>query len=134
MKLISCEIQKFHHKFAILKFFFINLGTNGHIHCVKSVLMRSYFWSVLSLFGLNSENYFVNLHIQSEYRKIQTRNNSVFAHFSRSNWKQRNNAQGKLETKGQTEINRGNGFYRKNIANSISVKQKINNLIHLEIF
>ena len=28
----------------------------------------------------------VNLRIQSEYRKIRTRNNSVFGHFSRSEW------------------------------------------------
>ena len=36
------------------------------------------------VFGLNTEIYFVNLRIQSEYRKIRTRNNSVFEHFSRS--------------------------------------------------
>ena len=30
------------------------------------------------------EIYKVNLRIQSEYRKIRTRNNSVFGHFSRS--------------------------------------------------
>ena len=29
-------------------------------------------------FGMNTEIYYVNLHIQSEYRKIRTRNNSVF--------------------------------------------------------
>ena len=33
--------------------------------------------------GLNTEIYSINLRIQSEYRKIQTRKNSVFAHFSR---------------------------------------------------
>ena len=38
-------------------------------HCVKSVQIRSYFWSVFSCFRI-------------EYRKIQTRNNSVFRHFS----------------------------------------------------
>ena len=32
---------------------------------------------------LYSGIYSVNLHIQSEYRKIWTRNNSVFGHFSR---------------------------------------------------
>ena len=37
--------------------------------CVKSVQIRSYFWSVFSC-------------IQSEYRKIRTRNNSAFRHFS----------------------------------------------------
>ena len=38
---------------------------------MKNVQIRSYFWSVLSC-------------IQSKYRKIRTRNNSVFGHFSRS--------------------------------------------------
>ena len=36
------------------------------------------------VFGLNTEIYFRNLGIQSEYRKMRTRNNSVFGHFSRS--------------------------------------------------
>ena len=40
-------------------------------HCVKSVQIRSNFWSVLSC-------------IQSKYRKIRIKNNSVFGHFSRS--------------------------------------------------
>ena len=35
-------------------------------------------------FGLNTEGYFVSLHIQSKCGKIRTRNNSVFGHFSRS--------------------------------------------------
>ena len=36
------------------------------------------------VFGLNTEIYGVNFRIQSEYRKIRTRNNSVFGLFSRS--------------------------------------------------
>ena len=36
------------------------------------------------VFGLNAEIYEVNLCIQSECRKIRTRNNSVFGLFSRS--------------------------------------------------
>ena len=36
------------------------------------------------VFELNTDIYGVNLRIQSEYRKIQTRKNSVFGHFSRS--------------------------------------------------
>ena len=36
------------------------------------------------VFGLHTDLYEVNLHIESEYRKIRTRNNSVFGHFSRS--------------------------------------------------
>ena len=40
---------------------------------MKSVQIRSFFWSVFSLFELNTEFYSVNLCIQSEYRKIRTR-------------------------------------------------------------
>ena len=36
------------------------------------------------IFGLNTDIYSVNLCIQSEHRKIWTRNNPVFGHFSRS--------------------------------------------------
>ena len=50
-------------------------------HCVKSVQIRSYFWPVFSCIRIE---YGVNLRIQSEYRKIRTRNNSVFTQFSRS--------------------------------------------------
>ena len=42
-------------------------------------------------FGLNTERYEVSLRILSECRKIRTRNNSVFGHFSRTakiGWKQ----------------------------------------------
>ena len=38
------------------------------------------------VFGLNTKIYSLNLRIQSEYRKIQTRKNSVFGHFSRSDY------------------------------------------------
>ena len=44
------------------------------VYCVKSVQIRSYFWSI---FSCN----------QSEFRTIRTRNNSVFGHFSRSDMK-----------------------------------------------
>ena len=40
-------------------------------HCVKSVQIQSYFWSIFFC-------------IRTEYRKIPTRNNYVFRHFSRS--------------------------------------------------
>ena len=53
-------------------------------HWVKSVQRQSFFWSVFSCFGLNKEIYSVNLLIQSEYRKIRTKKNSVFGHFSHS--------------------------------------------------
>ena len=44
---------------------------SSNSHCVKCVQIRSYFWSVFSC-------------IRTEYRKIRTRNNSAFGHFSRS--------------------------------------------------
>ena len=43
----------------------------GLFHCVKSVQIRSFFWSVFS-------------RIRTEYGEIQTRKNSVFGHFLRS--------------------------------------------------
>ena len=38
----------------------------------------------ISPLGLDAERYSVSLHIQSEHRKIRTRKNFVFGHFSRS--------------------------------------------------
>ena len=52
-------------------------------HCVKSVQIRIYFWSVFSCIWTEYGEIW-SLRIQSEYRKIRTRNNSVFGHFSRS--------------------------------------------------
>ena len=43
-----------------------------------------FFGPYFPLLGLNTEIYSVNLRILSEYRKIRTRVNSVFGHFSRS--------------------------------------------------
>ena len=40
----------------------------------------------IPVLGLNTEIYSINLCIQSEYRKIRTRNNSVFGHFSSSDF------------------------------------------------
>ena len=48
-----------------------NILISFRIHYVKSVQIRSYFWSILSC-------------IQSEYKKLRTRNYSVFGHFSLS--------------------------------------------------
>ena len=39
-------------------------------------------------FGLNTERYWVSLRIQSECAKTQTRKNSVFGHFPRSEFDQ----------------------------------------------
>ena len=54
---------------------------NIKFHCVNSVQIRGFFWSV---FSCVQTEYAVNLRIQSEYRKIQTRKSYVFGHFSPS--------------------------------------------------
>ena len=47
------------------------------LHCVKSVQIRSFFWSAFSCIRTEYEN-------SSKYRKIRTRKNSVFGYFSRN--------------------------------------------------
>ena len=49
-----------------------------------------------SVFGLNTEIYRVNLRIQFKYRKIRTRKNSVFGHFSCSKQRSLLSSQQKL--------------------------------------
>ena len=51
---------------------------------MKSVQIQSFSSFYFLAFGLNMEIYGVNICIHSEYRKIRTRKNSVFGHFSRS--------------------------------------------------
>ena len=52
-------------------------------HCVKSVKYGVIPGPYFPVFGLYTDIYGVNIGIQSEYRKIWTRDNSVFGHFSR---------------------------------------------------
>ena len=52
-----------------------------HSYCVESVQIWSLSDPYFPVLGLNTEIYGV---VQSEYRKIRTRKNSVFGHFSRS--------------------------------------------------
>ena len=49
------------------------ITTSLKYHCVKSVLIRSYFGPHFPAFGLNTERYSVSLRIQSECGKMQTR-------------------------------------------------------------
>ena len=60
-------------KSYILTSFKIHSNQNER-YCVKSVQIRSYFWSIFFC-------------IQSKYRKIWTRNNSISRHFSHSDFK-----------------------------------------------
>ena len=54
------------------------------IHCIKIVQIRSFFWSVFSHIRTEYGDASVSLRIQSECGKMQTRKNSVFGHFLRS--------------------------------------------------
>ena len=58
-----------------------NLMASKFLHCLKSVQIRSFFWSV---FCCIQTEYGVNLCIQPEYLKIRTGKNSAFEHFSHS--------------------------------------------------
>ena len=62
-----------HAKRVFKDFEIKHLGEHQDLHVQSNILLLA------DVF----EN-FRNIHIQSEYRKIQTRNNSVFGHFSRS--------------------------------------------------
>ena len=91
---------KFLQQIAVTKFYFSHYLW-FYRYGVKSVQIRSYFWSETFLysdwirrFSPNTGKYgpeitpyldtfhAVNLRIQFEYRKIRPRNNSVFGHFS----------------------------------------------------
>ena len=64
---------------------FVVLGNHIFAYTAWKVSKYGFFSGPYFLvFGLNMEIYKVNLRIQSKYRKIQTRKNSVFGHFSRS--------------------------------------------------
>ena len=55
----------------ILNSLFVTAGKDFPFHCVKSVQIRSFFWSVFSC-------------IRTEYSKKRTRKNSLLGNFSRS--------------------------------------------------
>ena len=68
MKLVFVSDRAMHNSRLSSEYYFTSAVKR---HCVKSVQIRSFFWSVFSL-------------IQSKYTKIRTRKNCVFGHFSRS--------------------------------------------------
>ena len=53
--------------------------------CIFYIIHRVISGPYFPLFWMNTEIYSANLRIQSEYRKIRTRENFLFGHFSRSN-------------------------------------------------
>ena len=86
--------------FKIWKIEYLKNGT-WHFYDIKKLLKLSFKLSSLRERCPNTELFLVrifqylNLRIQSEYRKIRTRNNSVLGHFSRSAFSRR----GSLKTK-----------------------------------
>ena len=66
--------------FRYSSFRVIFLGNTASKLSKYGVISGPYF----PVFGLSTKIYPVNLRIQSEYRKVRSRNNSVFRHFSRS--------------------------------------------------
>ena len=97
---ISSQIRIFIHKFTDENTYQrtgVNEPSGNSAYDVSQILYESptfTAWKVskygvisgpyFPVFGLNTEIYFVDLLIQSEYRKIRTRNNCVFGNFSRS--------------------------------------------------
>ena len=63
-----------------------NMKKIQKLHCMKSVQIRRFFLCVFSLIRTECVEILVSLRIQFQSRKIQTRKNSVFGHFSRSAW------------------------------------------------
>ena len=80
--LLNNQVTKVYLAFSMI--FKPSLTILHNCHLVKSVQIRSNFWSVFSRIRIEYGRYFASLHIQSEYGKIRTRNYSVFGHFSRS--------------------------------------------------
>ena len=66
---------------------YFRISSDDCSHCVKSVQMRSFFWSTRLWSKTQTFSWFansVNLRIQSEYGKIRIRKKSVFGIFSHS--------------------------------------------------
>ena len=77
---LPCKMQKMCPIINIVPKIF----TWKNLHSVKSVQIRSFFWSVFSRIQTEYEEILVSLCIQSECGKIWTRKNSVLGHFSLS--------------------------------------------------
>ena len=64
--------------------YLLSITDYKELHCLKSIQIRIFSGPYFTVFELNTEICSVNLHIPSEYRKIRTRKNTVFGHFSNS--------------------------------------------------
>ena len=72
--------QLYHQWLCEYRFTWINVQKE---HSVKSIQIRSFFWSVFSRIRTKYGEILLSLCIQSECGKIRTRKNSRFRHFSR---------------------------------------------------
>ena len=69
---------------AKISVFVICVNAIAYLFTARKVTKYGVFFGpYFPVFGLNTEIYSVNLRIQSKYRKIRTRKNSVFGHLSR---------------------------------------------------
>ena len=71
-KMVNIRLTKFRYDST-----WFRVKTSYRKHCVKTVQMRIFFWSVFFCIRTEYGDFSVNLHIQSEYRKIWTRKNSA---------------------------------------------------------
>ena len=86
-KQMKTQVQNYGIKLCLRVLFYSCLSkTKGYWESKRSKMSKYGVFSGLyfPVFGMNTETYGVNLRIQSEYRKIRTRKNSVFEQFSRS--------------------------------------------------
>ena len=95
-----------------------------NVHCVKSVQIRSFCGPYFPAFGLHTEG--VSPSIQSECRKIRTRKNSVFGHFSRSGFSVQHCWTKYLQTFSSfNPISRHNNYNGTRLLPAIFLNQKI---------
>ena len=86
-KQMKTQVQNYGIKLCLRVLFYFCLSkTKGYWESKRSKMSKHGVFSGLyfPVFGMNTEICGVNLRIQSEYRKIRTRKNSVFEQFSRS--------------------------------------------------
>ena len=70
---------------SVLKHFKCSIFSDENLALREKCPNMEFFFLVrISLYSTEFEDLLLNLRIQSEYMKIQTRNNSVFVHVSRS--------------------------------------------------
>ena len=88
-KRLNLFLSEYHNQclWRWLKFYFFQIINNNYnSHCVKSIQIRSFFWSVFSRIRTEYGEILRTLRSQSECGKIRTRKNLIFWHFSSSDY------------------------------------------------